>query len=109
MRRMFRVRPAFAKLVAGGVLFAALGGVAYAASGGPFVGGDGSIGGCAPPGGGQVHIWKPGHGCSGGWLSVAFAGSGAKGDRTVEPREPPGYPERRARRIRLRRLSMARP
>ena len=79
MRRMFRVRPMFVKVVAGGALFAALGGVAYAASGGTFVGGDGSIGGCAPPGGGQVHIWKPGHGCSGGWLSVSFAGNGAKG------------------------------
>lgn len=56
-----------------------LGGVAYAASGSTFVGGDGSIGGCAPPGGGQVHIWRPGHGCSGGWASVAFAGNGAKG------------------------------
>ena len=79
MRRMFRVRPMFVKVVAGGAVFAALGGVAYAASGGTFVGGDGSIGGCAPPGGGQVHIWRPGHGCSGGWLSVSFAGNGAKG------------------------------
>jgi hypothetical protein len=69
----------FVKVVAGAALFAALGGVAYAASGGTFVGGDGSIGGCAPPGGGQVHIWRPGHGCSGGWLSVSFAGNGAKG------------------------------
>jgi hypothetical protein len=89
--RMFSTRPILAKLAVGGALFAAVGGVAYAASGGPFVGGDGSITGCAQPNGGQVHIWKPGHHCSGGWLSVAFASSGAAGPAgAVGPTGPTG-------------------
>lgn len=79
MRHMNRVRPMLAKLGVGGALFAALGGAAYAASTNAFAGANGSIGGCAPPGGGQVHIWKPGHQCSGGWISVTFVGNGATG------------------------------
>ena len=79
MRHTIRVRPIFAKLAAAGVLFAALCGAAYAASTSAFAGANGSIGGCAPPGGGQVHIWKPGHQCSGGWVSVTFSGNGVTG------------------------------
>ncbi len=79
MRRTIGVRPLAAKLALGGALFAALGGVAYAASGGALVAPDGSIGGCAPPNGGPVHIWKPGHRCSGGWASVTFAPRGQSG------------------------------
>ena len=79
MRRVIRTRTVLAKLVACAAVFATLGGAAYAAGASPFVGADGSLGGCAPPAGGQVHIWKPGHLCSGGWVSVTFAGRGATG------------------------------
>ena len=79
MRRIFRVRSTAAKLALGGALFAALGGVAYAATSSSFVGTNGAITGCAQKNGGQVHIWKPGHGCSGGWVSVTFAANGTAG------------------------------
>ena len=79
MSRTIRVRPMFAKVAACDTLCAAQGDVAYVAAGSPFLGSDGSTGGCAPPGGRQPHIWIPGHRCSGGWLSVTFAGNGATG------------------------------
>jgi hypothetical protein len=88
MRTKIRARSTIAKVGAAVVLFAALGGVAYAADGGPFAASDGSVSGCAPPAGGPVHIWKPGHRCSGGWVSVTFAPAGAAG--TAGPAGPTG-------------------
>jgi hypothetical protein len=78
MRRIFRIGPLAAKLAIVGAALAALGGVAYAATS-SFVGPSGNINGCAPKSGGQLHIWKPGHGCSGGWAAVTFAASAAAG------------------------------
>jgi hypothetical protein len=49
-------------------------GVGYAAAAVPgFVDASGHINSCLPPGGGQVHVWHPGHGCSGGWVPLQFA------------------------------------
>jgi hypothetical protein len=79
MKRILSGRSLVTKVVAVGVAFAAVGGVAYAASSNAFVASDGSITGCAPANGGQVHIWKPGHRCTGGWVGVAFAANGAVG------------------------------
>jgi hypothetical protein len=79
MRKILRGRSIATKLVVAGAVFAALGGVAYAAGSGPFVGSGGAITACAQANGGQVHIWKPGHHCSGGWVGVAFAASGQAG------------------------------
>lgn len=55
------------------------GGVAYAAESSPFVGPRGNINSCLPPNGGALHVWKPGHGCSGGWAALAFPTSGTTG------------------------------
>jgi len=79
MRSISRIRPTAAKLALGAALFAALGGVAYAATNSSFVGSNGAITACAQANGGGVHIWKPGHHCSGGWVGVAFAASGQVG------------------------------
>jgi filamentous hemagglutinin family protein len=49
-----------------------LGGAAYASGGSPFVGPHGNINSCLPPNGGVPHVWKPGHGCSGGYVGLAF-------------------------------------
>ena len=81
MRRMIRNRFTFANIVAGIALFVALGGGAYAATT-SFVGPHGYINTCVPPAGGGVNVWKPGHGCSGGRVGLAFpanAAAGAKG------------------------------
>lgn len=52
-----------------------LGGVAYAAEGSSFVGPHGNINSCLPRNGGVLHVWKPGHGCSGGYVGLAFPAS----------------------------------
>src|ERR1700733_3503722 len=57
-------------VIASGLLV--LGGAAYAAEGSPFVGPHGNINSCLPPNGGVIHVWKPGHGCSGGYVGLAF-------------------------------------
>jgi hypothetical protein len=72
MRRLIRGPITVANVVAGVALFVALGGVAYAASGSSFVGPHGYINSCVPPAGGEVNVWKPGHGCSGGRVGLAF-------------------------------------
>jgi hypothetical protein len=79
MRSISRIRPTAWKLALGAAVFAALGGVAYAATNSSFVGSNGAITACAQANGGQVHVWKPGHHCSGGWVGVAFAASGQLG------------------------------
>ncbi|HUB76680.1 MAG TPA: hypothetical protein VL977_06470 [Solirubrobacteraceae bacterium] len=73
-----RIKPLRALALAGVV--AAIGaGAAYAAGASPFVGSTGAISSCLPPKGGQVHVWKPGHACSGGWVALSWAASGATG------------------------------
>ena len=79
MRRIFHLRPMAAKLAVAGTAFAALGGVAYAASSGSLVGPNGNLNGCVQRGGGQVHIWKLGHGCSGSWVPTTFRSSSSPG------------------------------
>jgi len=81
MRRIFHLRPMAAKLAVAGAAFAALalGGVAYAASSGSLVGPNGNLNGCVQRGGGQVHIWKLGHGCSGSWVATTFRSSTSPG------------------------------
>lgn len=79
MRRIFHLRPMAAKLAVAGAAFAALGGVAYAASSGSLVGPNGNLNGCVQRGGGQVHIWKLGHGCSGSWVPTTFRSSSSPG------------------------------
>jgi hypothetical protein len=79
MRRLFSVRSTLAKLLAGAVLLTALGGVAYAASASTFVATNDTITSCLPPNGGQLHVWKPGHQCSGGWANLTFAANGPTG------------------------------
>lgn len=79
MRRAFSVRSTLVKVIAGAVLLSALGGVAYAASASTFVATNGTITSCLPPNGGALHVWKPGHRCSGGWANLNFAANGPTG------------------------------
>lgn len=77
MPRLLRKRSRLAKASAVVALFATMGGVAYAAESSPFVGPHGNINSCLPPNGGVPHVWKPGHGCSGGYVGLAFPTTGA--------------------------------
>jgi len=73
MPRRFPTGLTLGKIAAAVAAVAALGGVAYAATGSGFIDSSSHIDACLPPGGGQVHVWLPGHNCSGGWQSLAFA------------------------------------
>lgn len=80
------IRRSGLRIVACAAVFAALGGVAYAATNPGFIDSSNHINSCLPPDGGQVHVWHPGHGCSGGWQALAFAAtaqSGATGPQGV--------------------------
>ncbi len=83
MRGTLGVPGALVKAAAGAALFVGLGGAAYAATtSSAFVASDGAVTSCLPPNGGTVHIWKPGHRCSGGWANLSLAakaGVGATG------------------------------
>jgi hypothetical protein len=80
MRLIPRGRAALVRLGALGAAVALVaGGVAYAAGASPFVGPRGNINSCLPPNGGTVHVWKPDHGCTGGWLALSWASAGATG------------------------------
>lgn len=72
MRHPTRIRRAGLKIAAPVAALAVLGGVAYAATDTAFIDSQGNINACLPPKGGQVHVWLPGHGCSGGWQPLAF-------------------------------------
>ncbi len=73
-------------LVVSGVLVVALAGGGYAlAAGSGFVGRHGNINACVPRKGGAVNVWKPGHHCSSGSVSLAFPTTGHAG-----PTGPPG-------------------
>jgi hypothetical protein len=76
-----RTRVSSWRVVLGGTVAAlvAAGGVAYATGANPLIGPHGNINSCVPSDGGQVHIWKPGHGCSGGWQALSWAAAGATG------------------------------
>jgi len=76
---MRRMRSSGLRIVACAAVFAALGGVAYAATNSGFVDSSNHINTCLPPGGGQVHVWHPGHGCSGGWQALAFPATAQAG------------------------------
>ena len=76
---MRRIRRSGSRVVACAAAFAALGGVAYAATSSGFVDSSNHINACLPPGGGQIHVWHPGHGCSGGWQALAFPASAPAG------------------------------
>jgi hypothetical protein len=82
MRRLISRRLTAVNVVVALVVFAAIGGVAYAASATSFIGPHGNINACVPPSGGELNVWKPGHGCSGGRVGLAFparAQNGAQG------------------------------
>ncbi|MGH2852529.1 MAG: hypothetical protein ACRDLP_18175 [Solirubrobacteraceae bacterium] len=72
MRRITWTGLTITKLIACGALFAALGGVAFAATSSGFVDSSSHINACLPPRGGQVHVWHPGHSCTGGWQALQF-------------------------------------
>ncbi len=75
-----RLRSNAVRLTAATVLCLGAAGAAYAATGtSQFVGPGGNITSCLPPRGGQVHIWLPGHHCSGGWAQLNWAAIGATG------------------------------
>ncbi len=76
VRRLIRARVG----VGLGVLAVALAGGTYAlAAGNGFVGPHGNINACVPRKGGEVTVWKPGHHCSRGGVSLAFARTGQRG------------------------------
>jgi hypothetical protein len=78
--RAVGIRSRTAKLVAVTVLCLGAGSAAYAAtSGSQFVGTGESITSCLPPHGGTVHVWLPGHRCSGGWVQLNWGAVGATG------------------------------
>jgi hypothetical protein len=72
MRLIPNSRSALVKIGAIAAGLTVLGGVAYAAEVSPFIGPRGNINSCVPPNGGVLHVWKPGHGCSGGYKALAF-------------------------------------
>ena len=76
---MRRTRRNALRIAACGAALAALGGAAYAATTSGFVDSSNHIDACLPPAGGQVHVWHPGHGCSGGWQALAFAATAQAG------------------------------
>jgi len=83
---MRRIRRSGLSILACAAVLAALGGVAYAATSSTFVDASNHINTCLPPSGGQLHVWHPGHGCSGGWQALAFpatATAGATGPQGV--------------------------
>ncbi len=78
--RTLRLRSNAVRLTAATVLCLGVAGAAYAATGtSQFVGPAGNITSCLPPRGGQVHIWLPGHRCSGGWAQLNWGVVGATG------------------------------
>ena len=91
MRRV-RVRSRIVKVGAATALFAGIGGVAYAAGSSTFVATNGSITSCLPPHGGQVHVWLPGHHCSGGWVQLNWGAVGATGPAGATGPQGPSNP-----------------
>jgi len=79
MRSNIRARLTLPRLAVALVLLGALGAAAAYASGSSFIGPHGYINACVPPRGGEVNVWKPGHGCSGGRVSLAFAAHAQNG------------------------------
>ncbi|HEY1777465.1 MAG TPA: hypothetical protein VGG41_15005 [Solirubrobacteraceae bacterium] len=82
MRRLIRPRITASRAALTLALFLAIGGVAYGASGNSLIGPHGNLNSCVPRNGGEVNLWKPGHHCSGGRVSLSWparARNGAPG------------------------------
>jgi hypothetical protein len=75
----FLTRARALKLGAGVTLFAGIAGGAYAAGSSAFIATNGAITSCLPPRGGALHVWLPGHRCSGGWVQLNWNAVGATG------------------------------